>query len=138
MAYPTILYDTDGAVATLTLNRPERLNTIVPQLLEDLDEAVREANRDPEVKVLVLRGAGRAFCAGFDFGQEFNSGYGKTFFAMDDRKHGEADLGDVVASKEMLIATGYVDLARIGIMGGSYGGYMTLAALTLQPDALRT
>jgi enoyl-CoA hydratase len=79
MAYPTILYDTDGAVATLTLNRPERLNTIVPQLLEDLDEAVREANRDPAVKVLVLRGAGRAFCAGFDFGQEFSSGYGKAF-----------------------------------------------------------
>jgi enoyl-CoA hydratase len=79
MAYATILYDTDGAVETLTLDRPERLNTIVPQLLEDLDEAVREANRDPAVKVFVLRGAGRAFCAGFDFGQEFRSGYGKAF-----------------------------------------------------------
>ncbi|PYP76680.1 MAG: S9 family peptidase [Gemmatimonadetes bacterium] len=67
-----------------------------------------------------------------------SSGYGKTFYAMDDRKHGEADLGDVVASKRMLIETGYVDSARIGIVGGSYGGYMTLAALTLQPDAFRT
>ena len=66
-----------------------------------------------------------------------SSGYGKTFYAMDDRKHGEADLGDVVASKRMLIETGYVDSARIGIMGGSYGGYMTLAALTLQPDAFK-
>jgi dipeptidyl aminopeptidase/acylaminoacyl peptidase len=66
-----------------------------------------------------------------------SSGYGKTFYAMDDRKHGEADLGDVVASKRMLIATGYVDPARIGIVGGSYGGYMTLAALTLQPDAFK-
>jgi dipeptidyl aminopeptidase/acylaminoacyl peptidase len=54
---------------------------------------------------------------------------------MDDRKHGEADLGDVVASKRMLIDTGYVDAGRIGILGGSYGGYMVLAALTLQPDA---
>ena len=53
-----------------------------------------------------------------------SSGYGKTFFAMDDRKHGEADLGDVVASKAMLVATGYVDPERIGIIGGSYGGYM--------------
>jgi dipeptidyl aminopeptidase/acylaminoacyl peptidase len=67
-----------------------------------------------------------------------SSGYGKTFFAMDDLKHGEADLGDVVASKRMLVETGYVDPARIGIMGGSYGGYMTLAALTLQPDAFKT
>jgi len=66
-----------------------------------------------------------------------SSGYGKTFFAMDDRKHGEADLGDVVASKRMLVETGYVDPARIGILGGSYGGYMTLAALTLQPDAFK-
>jgi len=66
-----------------------------------------------------------------------SSGYGKTFFAMDDLKHGEADLGDVVASKRMLIETGYVDSARIAILGGSYGGYMTLAALTLQPDAFK-
>ncbi len=63
-----------------------------------------------------------------------SSGYGKTFFAMDDRKHGEADLGDCVASKQMLIDTGYVDPEKIGIIGGSYGGYMVLAALTLAPE----
>jgi enoyl-CoA hydratase len=79
MTNETILYDTDGATATITLNRPRRLNTIVPQMLDDLDAAVREANRDPAIKVLVLRGAGRAFCAGFDFGQEFSSGYGNAF-----------------------------------------------------------
>ncbi|MBA3342249.1 MAG: S9 family peptidase [Gemmatimonadaceae bacterium] len=73
----------------------------------------------------------------FDINNRGSSGYGKTFFAMDDRKHGEADLGDVVSSKQMLIATGVVDSARIGIMGGSYGGYMVLAALTLQPDAFK-
>ena len=63
-----------------------------------------------------------------------SSGYGKTFFHLDDRKHGEADLDDVVASKQMLAETGYVDAERIGIIGGSYGGYMTLAALTFRPD----
>jgi len=73
----------------------------------------------------------------FDINNRGSSGYGKTFYAMDDRKHGEADLGDVVASKQMLIATGVVDPNRIGIMGGSYGGYMVLAALTLQPDAFK-
>ena len=70
----------------------------------------------------------------FDINNRGSSGYGKSFFQMDDQQHGEADLGDVVASKEMLIETGYVDPDRIGIIGGSYGGYMVLAALTLQPD----
>jgi dipeptidyl aminopeptidase/acylaminoacyl peptidase len=73
----------------------------------------------------------------FDINNRGSTGYGKTFYAMDDRRHGEADLGDVVASKRMLAATGYVDPARIGIIGGSYGGYMVLAALTLQPDAFK-
>ena len=73
----------------------------------------------------------------FDINNRGSSGYGKTFFAMDDKKHGEADLGDVVASKKMLIETGYVDPDRIGILGGSYGGFMVLAALTLQPDAFK-
>jgi dipeptidyl aminopeptidase/acylaminoacyl peptidase len=62
-----------------------------------------------------------------------SSGYGKTFFSMDDRKHGDADLDDCVASKKMLAATGWVAADRIGIVGGSYGGYMVLAAMTFRP-----
>ena len=63
-----------------------------------------------------------------------SSGYGKSFYQGDDRKHSHADLDDCVASKQMLIATGAVDPNRIGIMGGSYGGYMTLAALAFRPQ----
>lgn len=73
----------------------------------------------------------------FDINNRGSSGYGKTFNQMDDRKHGEADLGDVVESKRMLAELGYVDTTKIGIIGGSYGGYMVLAALTLQPDAFK-
>jgi len=73
----------------------------------------------------------------FDINNRGSSGYGKTFFQMDDRKHGEADLGDVVAAKRLLAELGYVDTTKIGIIGGSYGGYMTLAAVTLQPDAFK-
>ncbi len=62
-----------------------------------------------------------------------SSGSGKTFFAMDDLKHGSADLDDCIASKKMLIGTGYVDPDRIGIIGGSYGGYMVCAALAFRP-----
>ncbi len=62
-----------------------------------------------------------------------SSGYGKTFNHLDDKKHGDADLDDVVASKGMLADTGWIDGDRIAIIGGSYGGYMTLAALTFRP-----
>jgi enoyl-CoA hydratase len=72
MSLQTLLYDTADQVATITLNRPERLNTIVPPMPEELETVVHRAIADPEVKVIVLRGAGRAFCAGFDFGEGFH------------------------------------------------------------------
>jgi enoyl-CoA hydratase len=68
----TLLYDVEDQVATITLNRPEQLNTIVPPMPEELQAAVEEAGADGAVKVVVLRGAGRAFCAGFDFGGGFH------------------------------------------------------------------
>ncbi len=72
MPYETLLYDTADAIATITLNRPERLNTIVPPMPEELEAAVHTATSDPQVKAIVLRGAGRSFCAGFDFGGGFH------------------------------------------------------------------
>ena len=72
MSYETLLYSTDGPIATITLNRPDRLNTIVPPMPDEFETAVREATLDPQVKVIVLRGAGRAFCAGYDFGGGFH------------------------------------------------------------------
>ena len=71
-SYETILYSVAGPVATITLNRPERLNTIVPPMPDEVEMAVGVATRDPEVMVLVVRGAGRAFCAGYDFGGGFH------------------------------------------------------------------
>jgi enoyl-CoA hydratase len=62
----TVLYEPDGAVATLTLNRPKRLNTIVPELIDALNQALDSAQADPHIRVIRLRGAGRSFCAGYD------------------------------------------------------------------------
>jgi enoyl-CoA hydratase len=62
----TVLFERDGAVATLTLNRPERLNTITPELIEDLRGALARAGEDGGVRAIRLRGAGRVFCAGYD------------------------------------------------------------------------
>jgi enoyl-CoA hydratase len=72
MSYETILYATDGPIATITLNRPDSLNTIVPPMPDEVEAAVHAAVRDPEVRVIVVRGAGRAFCAGYDFGGGFH------------------------------------------------------------------
>ena len=72
MPYETLLYEADGAIATITLNRPERLNTIVPPMPDELEQAVHAAVADPQVKVIVLRGRGRSFCAGFDFAGGFH------------------------------------------------------------------
>lgn len=63
-----------------------------------------------------------------------SSGYGKTFFAADDQKHGQDDLKDCVEAKNYLAQQAYIDPDRIGILGGSYGGYMVLAALAFTPD----
>ena len=69
-----------------------------------------------------------------DVNNRGSSGYGKTFLKMDDKKHGEVDLDDCVWAKKYLISTGYIDPDKIGIIGGSYGGYMVLAGLTFRPD----
>ncbi len=64
-----------------------------------------------------------------------SSGYGKTFHHMDDLNHGDKDLKDCIAGKDFLESTGVIDMDRVGIIGGSYGGYMVMAALAFEPEA---
>jgi enoyl-CoA hydratase len=66
VAYRTLIYERDDRIARLTLNRPERLNAITEQMPGEIAAAVEEANCDDRVHLLVLAGAGRAFCAGYD------------------------------------------------------------------------
>ncbi len=72
-----------------------------------------------------------------DVNNRGSSGYGKTFFKMDDRNHGDKDLKDVVWGKKYLASLPYIDSSKIGVMGGSYGGYMTLAALCFHPEEFK-
>ena len=69
--YELILYesDPDSSIARLTLNRPDRLNAINDQMQVEIAEAVAQADADPDVRVLIITGAGRAFCAGGDMNQ---------------------------------------------------------------------
>ena len=71
----TVLYSTKSGVATISLNRPKRLNAINPELLKTLHDAIQAANDDDNVRVILLRGQGRAFCAGDDL-KEFDQQVG--------------------------------------------------------------
>jgi enoyl-CoA hydratase/carnithine racemase len=64
--YEHILYAVDDAIATVTLNRPEKLNAYIPAMGEEVVDAFARARDDDAVKVVILTGAGRAFCAGVD------------------------------------------------------------------------
>ena len=66
-----------------------------------------------------------------------SSGYGKTFYKMDDLNHGDKDLKDCIWGKKWLQDQDYIDAEKIGIIGGSYGGYMTMAAMTFTPDEFK-
>jgi len=66
-----------------------------------------------------------------------SSGYGKTFYKMDDQNHGDKDLMDCVYAARHLKTHDYIDGEKIGIIGGSYGGFMTMAAMAFQPDEFK-
>lgn len=73
--YRSIRYETSGRIATITLNRPDRMNAIDRHMPQEIEAAVKQANDDDAVHVIVIEGAGRAFCAGYDL-QDFAEGPG--------------------------------------------------------------
>ena len=84
MAYETILFDLKDRVATITLNRPERMNAWTGRMAAELSDALHECNDSDEVRAVVITGAGRAFCAGADLG-----GGGDTFSPGERRRRNE-------------------------------------------------
>jgi len=87
---------------------------------------------NPELQFLVNHGY-----AVYAVNNRGSSGYGKSFFKAADHKHGEADLDDCVAAAQYLATMEEIDSERIGIIGGSYGGYMVLAALAFRPKVFK-
>src|SRR5688572_32160741 len=65
-AEPMVLKERDGAILKLTLNRAEKSNSLHPDMVRQLGEALKEAERDAKLNVVILTGAGRSFCAGLD------------------------------------------------------------------------
>ncbi len=103
-------------VATLTLNRPERLNAITGPMLDELSRALVECNEDPEVRVVVLTGAGRGFCAGLDL-QDQASGEGL----------GGADIGGATQRFDLRnappVVLNQMDKPTVCALNGGAAGY---------------
>ncbi len=88
--YDDLLYETGGGAATITINRPDRLNALRPQSLAEMAVALSTADRDPDVGVVVITGAGtRAFCAGGDLGQVPDGAAADTAAAITPASRGE-------------------------------------------------
>ena len=66
MPYETVLYEKDGGIGRIIFNRPQAMNAITPTMLKELREAVTQAGKEDDVKIVVLTGTGKAFCAGVD------------------------------------------------------------------------
>jgi enoyl-CoA hydratase/carnithine racemase len=75
MTYEDLIYDKDGHVATITLNRPDRLNAISGPMLRSFSQALVDADRDDGVRAIIITGAGRGFCSGLDL-KDFSAGTG--------------------------------------------------------------
>ena len=92
MAYEHILYDVAEGVATITLNRPERLNAFDDLMLSEWREAIASADADGDVRAIILTGAGRGFCSGMDVAQEAGGeGVLRTEASVAERRHSLRD-----------------------------------------------
>ncbi|HKR59515.1 MAG TPA: S9 family peptidase [Pyrinomonadaceae bacterium] len=123
----------DGMEVPAILYKPQNASNMakVPALVLVHGGPGGQARRGYKAQVQFLVNHGYAV---LDVNNRGSSGYGKTFYVADDRKHGREPLWDVVEAKKYLQSLGWVDESKIGIMGGSYGGYMVLAALAFKPE----
>jgi enoyl-CoA hydratase/carnithine racemase len=112
---PEVLYDVSDGIATLTLNRPDRMNAISGPMLAKLGADLLKANADPKVRVVVLTGAGRAFCVGLDL---VDATQGSGIGSQTDRVSVDLDLRNTPPT--ILFA---MDKPTICALNGSAAGY---------------
>ncbi len=109
MAYETVLYEVADRICTITLNRPERLNAWTRQMHFDLKDAMHAAGGDPDVRAIILTGAGRGFCAGADMGglQAIQAGGGQGGATADRSTKAQSDLAGGSALAEFRMNYSY-------------------------------
>src|SRR5512141_1024660 len=111
------MYEVDRGVGILTLNRPDRMNAFTNTMLTEMIETLREANRDDSVRVLVVTGAGKAFCAGADLGaggKTFDAGAGGEEVGLTGHRDGGGQVTlEIFASRKPVIAA--INGAAVGV-----------------------
>src|SRR5271170_5385822 len=106
--YETVIYEkVEDKIFRLTLNRPEKLNAMSQKLLKEFDDAISEFEADPQASVIIIRGAGRAFCAGYDL--QGTQQPGSVFTVSSDR----AGLQKIVERWQRLWALGKPTIAQV-------------------------
>jgi enoyl-CoA hydratase/carnithine racemase len=86
MAFTNLILEKNELIGTLTLNRPEKLNAMTPQLIAEFSDAIIQIEKDPEIKVVIIRGAGRAFSTGYDLTGGAGGGGSERFTIDDDQR----------------------------------------------------
>ena len=116
---PEVLYEVADHIATITLNAPERMNTISGAMLDELSQRLLDADRDRDVRCIVLTGAGRAFCAGLDLAAQMSGPKGNLggLGALDSNP-GEFELRDAPP-----IVLHNIDTPTICALNGGAAGY---------------
>ena len=126
MAYEHILYDVDEGVATITLNRPERLNAFDDLMLSEWREAIASADADGEVRAIILTGAGRGFCSGMDVAQEAGGeGVLRTEESVAERRHSLRDRVHPIPRALVQLEKPYI----AAVNGASVGAGMDMASM---------
>ena len=113
-----ILYGVDGTVATITLSRPDRMNTISGTMLSQLAAALKEADEDAGVRAVILTGAGRAFCAGLDLGGQMSVEKTDTNITS---SAGSSPTLDISSSPPMVLHE--MDTPTVCALNGAAAGY---------------
>ena len=117
MPDPVLLVERDAPIATVTLNRPDQMNALSTELRLAIGSAFRELEQDPEIRVAIVTGAGRAFCAGMDLkelssGPEGTSAFELSVIGQQEMRDGIADFsGPVIAAVNGAAATAGFELA---------------------------
>jgi enoyl-CoA hydratase/carnithine racemase len=110
MSFECVLYDVQDGVCTVTLNRPEKMNTWTARLAMDLSAALRKANDDDHVRAVVITGAGRAFCAGADLERGSD-----TFAGRDTSDRPQADMPTVYPNQIDKPVIAAINGAAVGV-----------------------